>query len=138
MPVAYVVSSGPSGSRRQRAMRVFGMSLKRRQPPRHTGPSVNANPPATRSMGASGAIRSCRLGSFTSSGDMISPLRGTSGTISEGTPQNRLEMMLMLRARMAVLKTNESTPWMRASLRIRRDVTCTSDTWQVIPITKEK
>ena len=52
--------------------------------------------------------------------------------------QNRLEMMLMLRARMAVLNKNESTPWMRASLRIRCDVTCTSDTWQVIPITKEK
>ena len=32
---------GPSGSRRQRAMRLFGMSLKSSAPPRQTGPSVN-------------------------------------------------------------------------------------------------
>ena len=58
MPVAKVVSSGPSGSRRQRTMRLFGMSLKSRSVPRHTGPSVNVSPPAMRSMGASGAMRS--------------------------------------------------------------------------------
>src|SRR5262245_48492609 len=68
MPVTYVVSSGPSGSRRQRAMRLLGMSLKSSAPPRQTGPSVNVSPPATRSIGASGATRSWRRASRTSSG----------------------------------------------------------------------
>ena len=41
---------GPPGSRRHRAMRLFGMSLKSSSPPRHTGPSVKPSPPAMRSM----------------------------------------------------------------------------------------
>ena len=61
-PVAKVVSSGPSGRRRQRAMRLFGISLKSSAPPRHTGPSVKPSPPATRSIAASGAMRSCNPG----------------------------------------------------------------------------
>src|SRR5215510_5060988 len=70
MPVAKVVSSGPSGNRRQRAIRLLGMSLNSNAPPRHTGPSVKTSPPATRSMGASGATRSCKARSRTSMGVM--------------------------------------------------------------------
>ena len=89
MPVAYVVSSGPSGSRRQRTIRLFGMSLKSRWPARHTGPSVKISPPAMRSMGASGATRSCRPGSRTSRGAISMPytsLTFFSGRLRTGLP----------------------------------------------------
>src|SRR5262245_40159125 len=65
-PVAWVVNSGPSGSRRQRAMRLFGMSLKKSAPPRQIGPSVKPRPPAMRSITASAATRSFRPGLRTS------------------------------------------------------------------------
>ena len=51
---------------------------------------------------------------------------------------NKPEMMLMLRARITVLKAKERSPCSRARRRMEREVTFTSDTWQVIPMTKEK
>ena len=48
------------------------------------------------------------------------------------------EIMLMLRARITVLKAKERRPWSKARSRIEREVTLTSDTWQVIPMMKEK
>jgi hypothetical protein len=47
-------------------------------------------------------------------------------------------MMLMLRARITVLKAKERRPCNRARRRIEREVMLTSDTWQVIPMTNEK
>ena len=55
-----VVSSGPSGSWRQRQMRSFGMSLNSRWSPRQTGPSVKPRPPAMRSRLAPGSTSSVR------------------------------------------------------------------------------
>ena len=47
-------------------------------------------------------------------------------------------MMLIVNAKMIVLKKNDKTPWSKLNRRIVRDVTSTSDTWLVIPMTKEK
>jgi hypothetical protein len=47
-------------------------------------------------------------------------------------------MMLMLIARIVVLKKNDNTPCIRDNLRSDREVTSTSETWLVIPITNEK
>lgn len=62
-------------------------------------------------------------------------------------PRNRPERMsgysnvattLMVSARIPVLKANDSMPCSHARWRIGREVICTSDTWLVMPMTKEK
>src|ERR1700733_6509858 len=48
------------------------------------------------------------------------------------------EARLIESARMTVLNTKDSKPCTNASRRILCELTWTSETWQVIPITKEK
>lgn len=45
---------------------------------------------------------------------------------------------LIVNATITVLKTNESIPCINTNRRILFEVICISDTWKVIPITKEK
>ncbi|SDM84468.1 hypothetical protein SAMN04488084_11568 [Pedobacter antarcticus] len=47
-------------------------------------------------------------------------------------------IILMLRATMMVLNAKAKTPCIQASLLILLEVICTSETWKVMPITKEK
>ena len=47
-------------------------------------------------------------------------------------------MVLIASARITVLNPKESMPWTRTSCRNSRDVICTSETWNVMPMTKEK
>ena len=44
----------------------------------------------------------------------------------------------MVIARMLVLKKNDKTPCIKLNRRIVREVTFTSDTWLVMPMTNEK
>src|SRR5438445_563654 len=44
----------------------------------------------------------------------------------------------MVSARITVLKPNDNIPCSSTSRRISRDVTSTSETWQVMPMTNEK
>ena len=48
------------------------------------------------------------------------------------------EARLIESAKITVLKTNDSNPCTKARRRILCELTCTSETWQVIPITNEK
>ncbi len=73
------------------------------------------------------------------------PCRGTasacatrSRTCCFAGPHSSPAPMLTANARMTVLNRNEITPCAVASRRISRDVTCTSDTWNVIPSTIAK
>jgi hypothetical protein len=52
--------------------------------------------------------------------------------------QMTLAMMLMLSASTAILKTNARKPCTRVRCRMRREVTATSETCEVMPITNEK
>ena len=52
--------------------------------------------------------------------------------------QIALAAMFTVSASNAVLKKNETTPWAITVRRIGCDATATSDTWQVMPTTKEK
>ena len=45
-------------------------------------------------------------------------------------------MMLMLIARIVMLKTNDSTPWISVIRRMCRAMTATSETCDVMPITQ--
>jgi hypothetical protein len=47
-------------------------------------------------------------------------------------------MILMVIATILVLKKNDKMPWTRLNRRMVRDVTATSDTWLVMPMTNEK
>jgi len=58
--------------------------------------------------------------------------------VEEQRSYNRPDTVLISSARMSVLNPNERTLWARVMRRIRRDVICTSETWQVMPTTKEK
>lgn len=50
----------------------------------------------------------------------------------------RPEMILMAKATIKVLKAKESSPCIQVSLLILLEVICTSETWKVMPTTKEK
>src|SRR5262249_7307717 len=52
--------------------------------------------------------------------------------------QMALAAMFTVRASRATLKKNEMTPWAATVRRISFLITPTSDTWEVIPITREK
>ena len=52
--------------------------------------------------------------------------------------QRKLETVLMVSARITVLNPNDKIPCNSTSRRISRDVTSTSETWQVMPMTNEK
>ena len=60
------------------------------------------------------------------------------GQRGPGQPQIFPAITFTLRARMTMLKTNATTPWISATRRSRWFVICTSDTWKVMPITTEK
>ena len=51
---------------------------------------------------------------------------------------NSAEARLRLIARITVLNPNESKPCSRTIRRMRREVSWTSETWHVMPMTKEK
>ena len=52
--------------------------------------------------------------------------------------QRKLDTVLMVSARITVLNPNDKIPCNSTSRRISRDVTATSETWQVMPMTNEK
>src|SRR5438445_3422413 len=52
--------------------------------------------------------------------------------------QRKLDTVLMVSARITVLNPNDKIPCNSTSRRISRDVTSTSETWQVMPMTNEK
>jgi hypothetical protein len=52
--------------------------------------------------------------------------------------QRKLDTVLMVSARITVLKPNDNIPCTSTNHRISRDVTFTSETWQVMPMTNEK
>src|SRR5207248_7241497 len=51
------------------------------------------------------------------------------------TCQSNVAMVLIARARITVLNPKESMPWTSTSCRNSRDVICTSETWNVMPMT---
>ena len=55
-----------------------------------------------------------------------------------GLNQRKLDTVLMVSARITVLKPNDKIPCSSTNRRISRDVTFTSETWQVMPMTNEK
>lgn len=55
-----------------------------------------------------------------------------------GLNQRKLDTVLMVSARITVLKPNDKIPCTSTNRRISRDVTFTSETWQVMPMTNEK
>ncbi len=59
------------------------------------------------------------------------------GRCRSWAPQINPAIILILNARIIVLNANESTPCVSVSRLSLRSVTCTSDTWQVIPTTNE-
>ena len=65
------------------------------------------------------------------------PLRGQ-GVHPAPSRQIALAAMFTVSASSAVLKKNETTPWAITVRRIGCDATATSETWQVMPTTKEK
>jgi len=67
----------------------------------------------------------------------LSAAREVTG-ICYGVYCSALARILTASASTPVLKKKDSTPWASVSRRIGRDVTCTSETWQVMPTTKEK
>src|SRR4051812_40166705 len=63
---------------------------------------------------------------------------GGTGPCSRPSDQIALAAMFTVSASNAVLKKNETTPWAITVRRIGCDATATSETWQVMPTTKEK
>jgi hypothetical protein len=66
------------------------------------------------------------------------PAGGWGGRAVMPSDQIALAAMFTVSASNAVLKKNETTPWAITVRRIGCDATATSDTWQVMPTTKEK
>ena len=73
------------------------------------------------------------LGQATSERDIFAP-----GFDSAAMAQRKLDTVLMVSARITVLNPNDKIPCNSTSRRISRDVTSTSETWQVMPTTNEK
>ena len=66
------------------------------------------------------------------------PVRRTHRISRAPVNQRKLDTVLRVSARITVLKPNDNIPCSRTSRRISRDVTFTSETWQVMPMTNEK
>ena len=62
----------------------------------------------------------------------------TPGFIPAPVAQRKLDTVLIVSARITVLNPNDRIPCNSTSRRISRDVTSTSETWQVMPMTNEK
>src|SRR6267142_7027211 len=69
----------------------------------------------------------------TSERDIFDP-----GFDSAPVAQRKLDTVLMVNDRITVLNPNDKIPCNSTSRRISRDVTATSETWQVMPMTNEK
>jgi hypothetical protein len=85
----------------------------------------------------SGVLGGCfiheTLGQATSERDIVAP-----GFDCAAVVQRKLDTVLMVSARITVLNPNDKIPCNSTSRRISRDVTSTSETWQVMPMTNEK
>src|SRR5207248_5069265 len=67
------------------------------------------------------------------------PVHCTDGGFSRaGLNQRKLDTVLMVSARITVLKPNDKIPCTSTNRRISREVTFTSETWQVMPMTNER